>query len=679
MGRKDRKTKIVDEVQDSAGADGLEPVTENEHPPKETAALTFTILAGVIAAVMLYRSDGWKWTTAALVITGLLILVILRWRALRRKLSDRALVLKCASATIALAVIGSAILLLLAREGDGPPPSPNTPDSRRTRLLVADFAAPTIESAKTYRVTEIVRGRLTHALRQYPDVEVAPLGRGIEEDEGSAVARSEGQRKGGAIVVWGWYGITKSSVILSVNFEVLSPDLSTLLSNYGADIGGDPRTYPLAELDRFRVQQKLSGEMIYLSELTVGIVRIKALDLAGGISHLTGAVASGQSKQQRALALFHRCMAYSVRGQRGIVTQDRGSKQDLAAAIRDCGEVIRLHKRYAVGAYQNRAEVRSVTGNFTGAISDINAAIRLRPGDPDSRFLRAQIYSTMKDFSNALADLNSLIVQAPSAKAYIARCVTYYEKEDYANAIADCSKALKLEPKEAEHPYLRGTIYMRMGELGPAIKDFDRAIELQADQRAASRYHMNRGVAYKKSKSLDPALADFNWIIERIGDLRTVAGLDYKAYMNRAEIYETTGRREQALADFSEAIRLRPRDADLYLRRASFYLDSDDPNNALADADRAIELEPDNALAYHGRAAAHLILGDSNNAILDLSNEIKLLPLNRADEARFARARAYILAGNRKAAISDLHHVSFYSKDPKLRNEVRQMLKALGG
>lgn len=89
---------------------------------------------------------------------------------------------------------------------------------------------------------------------------------------------------------------------------------------------------------------------------------------------------------------------------------------------------------------------------------------------------------------------------------------------------------------------------------------------------------------------------------------------------------EDLERREEAIADCTEAIRLDPRNPALYLERASLRSELDLYEEAVGDYDRAIRLDPDLVAAYHGRCHARSALGLHEEAVEDYDHIVRLDP-----------------------------------------------------
>ena len=85
-------------------------------------------------------------------------------------------------------------------------------------------------------------------------------------------------------------------------------------------------------------------------------------------------------------------------------------------------------------------------------------------------------------------------------------------------------------------------------------------------------------------------------------------------------------RREDAIADCTEAIRLDPRNPRLYLERAGLRSALDRHEEAVEDYDRAIRLDPDLAPAYLGRCHAKSELGLHEEAEEDYDRLVLLDP-----------------------------------------------------
>ena len=81
-----------------------------------------------------------------------------------------------------------------------------------------------------------------------------------------------------------------------------------------------------------------------------------------------------------------------------------------------------------------------------------------------------------------------------------------------------------------------------------------------------------------------------------------------------------------AIADYTRAITLRPKQAEAFLNRANVLFAQGDLDGAIADYTTVIALEPQNAGAYLSRSAARLKKGDITGARQDSSQAAAINP-----------------------------------------------------
>jgi lipoprotein NlpI len=94
----------------------------------------------------------------------------------------------------------------------------------------------------------------------------------------------------------------------------------------------------------------------------------------------------------------------------------------------------------------------------------------------------------------------------------------------------------------------------------------------------------------------------------------------------RATFYCQAAQYDLAIADHSEAIRLRPGIPLEFMERAACYIGKRDFKSALADYDEAIRLAPGAAGYYQKRAYIRVWPGDSDGALADYDQVYRLAP-----------------------------------------------------
>ena len=196
-------------------------------------------------------------------------------------------------------------------------------------------------------------------------------------------------------------------------------------------------------------------------------------------------------------------------------------------------------------------------------------------------------------------------------------------KGQYAVAIKDFDKAIELNPNDANAHYGRGIAKAGLKQHFAAIKDFDMTIELKEDY--ADAYH-NRGIAKHSLEQYDSAIRDFNTAIQLDPN-------NARAHYNRGLANGQLGQYTTAIIDYDKAIELNPNYAYAYYYSRGFYVNRADAKYhleqytaAIIDYDKAIELYPSYTTAYYKRGLANKQLGKYDSAIKDFNTAIQLDP-----------------------------------------------------
>jgi len=153
-----------------------------------------------------------------------------------------------------------------------------------------------------------------------------------------------------------------------------------------------------------------------------------------------------------------------------------------------------------------------------------------------------------------------------------------------------------------------------------------------------------RGNAHAFKGDLDHAIADFDQAIALKPD-------HAEAYHGRGLAYRDKGDLDHAIADCDQAIALKPDFAVAYLSRGLAYGNKGDLDHAIANYDQAIALKPDFAVVYLSRGSAYGGKGDLDHAIADYDQAIALKPDSAV--AYLGRGFAYVNKGDLDCAIAD--------------------------
>ena len=127
----------------------------------------------------------------------------------------------------------------------------------------------------------------------------------------------------------------------------------------------------------------------------------------------------------------------------------------------------------------------------------------------------------------------------------------------------------------------------------------------------------NRGLAYKKKGQGDRAIADFSEAIRLKPDF-------VFAFNNRGNAYYSKGQFDRAIEDYDEAIRLNPDLAEAFSNRGNVYRKKGQFDRAIEDYDKAIHLKPDDGQVFANRGLTYEKKGEPSQALRDFKKAYAL-------------------------------------------------------
>ena len=184
--------------------------------------------------------------------------------------------------------------------------------------------------------------------------------------------------------------------------------------------------------------------------------------------------------------------------------------------------------------------------------------------------------------------------------------------------------------------------------------------------QARALAYQYRGEARTDAGAFREAMADFSQSVRLRPD-------NVDAFAGRARARFSVRDFAGALEDFGEAIRLSPGTAGLLIARGHVHLAQGNPDASVRDLTEAIGLDPKSAHAFNNRGLALRRKGDLDAAFRDYSAAIAINPVYAQAYAN----RGYLqeTRGERDAAVRDLREALLL--DPSLVG-AREALKRLG-
>ena len=279
-------------------------------------------------------------------------------------------------------------------------------------------------------------------------------------------------------------------------------------------------------------------------------------------------------------------------------------------------------------------------------------------------------------FSHIMMNLTALVWL--KANGGCSKCISLFEYVNgpemtmKANEMADLEISERAEKEEAEK---------EEAEIEKIEQQYEQEIRSNPNNAAA---YIKRGYAFfahsqagEKQVFLDHAIADFTEAIK----------LDPKnldAYFNRAGLYSQKKDHDHAIADYDRAIKIDANNAELYAFRGQAYTQKENFDQALSDFKEAIRLNPKCKNAYTFRGSTYFVRSvynkenkDYDNAVTDIDKAIadieEALRLEPNDEVA-----TYLLknAKNEKKVVDRMYREAEEAAERAKKERIKKIITA---
>lgn len=203
-----------------------------------------------------------------------------------------------------------------------------------------------------------------------------------------------------------------------------------------------------------------------------------------------------------------------------------------------------------VEAHMKLAELYLYVEMRQEALNEINAALRLDQKYPKAYFLKGMIYKEIGDTSLAFSSFMTTIEQDPkSALAYEQIGLLFAGRKDK-RAIDYYQNALRIDPKNSLTRYNLGMFYQETGSVAAAMEVYKELISI--DPNYSDAYYNMGYIIYTQNKNIEKALEFFQ--------KATITNPSYsEAFYMRGLCQEDLGKKELAIIDYKESLRLSPK------------------------------------------------------------------------------------------------------------------------
>ena len=159
------------------------------------------------------------------------------------------------------------------------------------------------------------------------------------------------------------------------------------------------------------------------------------------------------------------------------------------------------------------------------------------------------------DMEAAIADLNAAIDENAASNTYALRGEAYMQMGDYQSALSDFNTALEIDGVNAVAFYDRSLLNTRLENYDAALTDINNALAAQSmkpsDVLNLRDLYAKRGQLNLWRKNWQGAIADYTNSLAR-----DEGSISANVYAERAEAYTALGQYENAINDYTAAVRI---------------------------------------------------------------------------------------------------------------------------
>jgi tetratricopeptide (TPR) repeat protein len=281
------------------------------------------------------------------------------------------------------------------------------------------------------------------------------------------------------------------------------------------------------------------------------------------------------------------------------------------------------------------------SGNYQGALSELNQHIATNPRQASAYYLRASLSQMMGNSSQILPDLNRSIELDPkNPQAYYLRGNILYFNQDLTGALADFTQVIKLDPKYTMAYTLRAIVFMKQGDLPGELDTYNRLIA--ANPKSFDGYTARAGVQFRLN-NIPAGIADLSLAIAL--KPRSIDTYSLRAHFRAID--DVPG----AIADYTKIIELSPNNIGSYSARAELYQRQQNFPKALADYATILKINPNEREALHKQLDIYDKLNDRQGIVKVLTSLLRIYPRDANYFER--RASAKIELRDKAGAIQD--------------------------
>jgi tetratricopeptide (TPR) repeat protein/tRNA A-37 threonylcarbamoyl transferase component Bud32 len=309
-----------------------------------------------------------------------------------------------------------------------------------------------------------------------------------------------------------------------------------------------------------------------------------------------------------------------------------------AEAVAALGACVALRPDCPWG-YSARGLALALQRRFREAEQDLERALRLNPDFLPARLNRGVVLCLEKRPAAALAEFTEVLQRPPDRRLIEAayyRGQLHLEQGEYREALDDLDRLLRERPGFRPGYWLRAQVRLLLGQEASCLEDLDTLLAggRPFDPRSRQAHEQRGRLLRLLATELPPSASQETWALARSELEKAVelGGRSPRLFEDLGAVREWQGHLDDAIQAYTMGLALVPEDTTLRLLRGWANSKLARHDQARADFAEAIRVDPRNAEAYTGighvqvdlkspddaqRAAAQALLhGNGNHVIL---------------------------------------------------------------
>jgi len=304
---------------------------------------------------------------------------------------------------------------------------------------------------------------------------------------------------------------------------------------------------------------------------------------------------------------------------------------DYKMAIRMSDKSLEFNDSLAM-AWRIRARSLLKSGNIEGAFQDLAKAIQFDSDNPENIWERSGISLAREDYNACLTDVQFLLKYDQGNTQYLTRnawCLYQLGQVNESSQLLVKLKGQTLSDPEANSA-LGDLMYMH-DELEEAERLYSQAIYYYDHQiiMDAAYGKKNRDVVYEVYISRGLVRQETGKRREALNDFTRASMIypgNYRTYIHIGELQTYQANYQDAITAYDQAMRLNPGMKEGWLNLGFCYSQLGRYKEAIHIFNKGIAIDTSNCMLYNNRGFTYLILRQMNKALGDLKTAMQMCP-----------------------------------------------------